>query len=82
MWYDRAESIPQLAPARMKPQDPDDETLNAIHKGAAPVYFKDRPKYYGFIATTIASWRESTPAMVKAAVRDAQRQINRPARSE
>jgi len=66
----------------MKPQDLDDETLNAIHEGAAPVYFKDRPKYYGFIATTIASWRESTPAMVKAAVRDAQRQINRPARSE
>jgi hypothetical protein len=61
----------------MKPQDLDDETLNAIHEGAAPVYFKDRPKYYGFIATTIASWRESTPAMVKAAIKAAQYKIMR-----
>jgi hypothetical protein len=59
----------------MTPSELPDDQLNAIHEGAVPVYFKDRPKYYGFIATTIAGWRESTPAMVKAAVRDAQRRV-------
>ena len=64
----------------VKAQDLDDETLNAIHEGADALYFRDRPKYYGHIAETINGWRESTPAMIKALVKDTQYKIRGPAR--
>jgi hypothetical protein len=61
----------------MKPQDLDDEALNAVHAGAAPIWFKDRPRYYHLIAEAISDWREATLAMVKSAVKSAQREITR-----
>jgi hypothetical protein len=61
----------------MSPSQLPDEALTMIHDGAGPIYFRDRPTYYHIIADTISAWRESTPAMNKAAVKDAQRKITR-----
>jgi hypothetical protein len=38
----------------MSPSELDDDQLNAVHDGATPVYFKNRPAYYSWIAKGIS----------------------------
>jgi hypothetical protein len=64
----------------MRPAELDNEQLTAVHSGADPIFFRDRPAYYAHIAETIAGWNEATLAMVRAAVKDAQYKVRGPLR--
>ena len=61
----------------MTPSELPDPALEMIHNGAAPLFHKDRPRYYHRVAELIHPWREFTMAMVQAAVKDAQYRATR-----
>jgi hypothetical protein len=46
--------------------------------GSDPIYFRDRPRYYNYVAELISPWREADLAMVRAAVHDGLRAIGLP----
>jgi hypothetical protein len=44
---------PQRGRTSMLPQELPDEALAAIHRGAEPLYFRDRPRYYNVVAPAV-----------------------------
>ena len=65
----------------MMPSDLPDEMLDAVHAGADPLFFKDRPRYYTLVAEALAGWSTATNSAVKSLVRDAQASGDRAARA-
>ena len=45
-WADTPPAADKPRPWPMSPQDLSDEALTAVHDGATPIYFRDRPQYY------------------------------------
>jgi hypothetical protein len=62
----------------MRPQDLDDQFLDAIHEGANPVWHKDRPEYYSRIAQGISGWTSASMGALRDLIREAQRSIHAP----
>jgi hypothetical protein len=57
----------------MKPADLDDQMLDAVHAGAAPIPMRDRPRYYN----VISAWLDACPLLTNAGLRDAIRSAQR-----
>jgi hypothetical protein len=58
-----------------------DDQLTAVHDGATPVYFRNRPAYYSWIAKGISGWTEASMSALRDLIREAQYQTNRVSRA-
>jgi hypothetical protein len=56
--------------------------LAAVHDGATPVYFQNRPAYYSWIAKGISGWTTASMAALRDLIREAQYQVNRLSRAD
>jgi hypothetical protein len=81
-WADTPPAADKPRPWPMSPQDLSDEALTAVHDGATPIYFRDRPQYYAHIARGISGWTGASMSAIRDLVREAQREVDGPRRSD